>query len=473
MLIGRKTEQKELIEAYRSEYSEFVAITGRRRVGKTFLVRETFDYKFAFQHIGLANQSTRNQLLEFRQSLLNCGMKKCRIPANWFDAFQLLGQLLDSKPQGKKVVFIDELPWMDAPRSNFVSAVEHFWNSFASARKDILFIVCGSATSWIIKKVFKNHGGLHNRVTHRLHLSPFNLYECEQYARLLNLNISRFDILEYYMVLGGIPFYWSLLKRGRSVAQNIDQLFFSKYGALRSEYDNLYHSLFKSPDPYIKVIERLYSKKIGLTRKEIVEECSLANNGKLTTILDDLEACGFVRSYELKGLRKGSVIFQLIDNYSLFYFSFLKGKRCEDENFWTLNLNTSQENVWEGLAFERVCYQHFRQIKWALGISGVSTQNYAWEVRPDKVYGDGAQIDLVIDRADRVVNLCEIKFRKSEFTIDKKEDRNLRHKLDRFLRDAGQHKSAFMTLITPYGLKSNIYSDIIQSVINLQDLFHE
>ena len=291
MIIGRKEEKQELLRAYNSEYSEFVAVTGRRRIGKTFLIRETFGYKFAFQHSGLANQNTRAQLKEFRQSLLRSGMKKCRVPVDWSDAFFLLSQLLDQQGDGKKVVFIDELPWMDAPRSNFVSAIEHFWNGYASARKDILLIICGSATSWIINNVFKNHGGLHNRVTYRINLAPFTLLECEQYAKSRSLSMNRFGILECYMVMGGVPFYWSLLERGKSVAQNIDSLFFSPMGKLHYEYNELYDSLFKNPQPYVNVVETLGTKRVGMTREELINEGHISNNGLLTRVLEDLEAC--------------------------------------------------------------------------------------------------------------------------------------------------------------------------------------
>lgn len=472
MIIGRKAEQAELIEAYNSEYSEFVAITGRRRVGKTFLVRETFDYKFAFQHTGLANQNTRNQLIEFRNSLINYGLDHCSIPTNWFEAFNALSRLLASQPDGKKVVFIDELPWMDAPHSNFVSAIENFWNAFASARKDILLIVCGSATSWIINKVFRNHGGLHNRVTHRLHLLPFTLCECEEYAYYRQLSPSRYNILEYYMILGGIPFYWSLLQKGKSVAQNINHLLFNTNGALLHEYENLYHSLFKHPEPYLAVIELLSSKKIGLTRQEIIKYGSIANNGKLSNLLDDLENCGFIRKYELEDHKGKRALFQLIDNYTLFYFNFIKGNANIEEQYWTLNINSPKINTWEGLAFEKVCYQHYRQIKIALGIYGVSAKSYAWQVRLDEVYGDGAQIDMVIDRADKTINLCEIKFSQDDYTIDKQQDRIIRHKIDRFRQSLKTRKKALLpTLITTYGLKENIYSGLIQSVITLEDLF--
>ncbi len=471
MLIGRKKEQQELMEAYNSDYSEFVAVTGRRRIGKTFLIRETFNYKFAFQHSGLANQKTRAQLKEFRQSLLKCGMKKCRVPSDWFDAFFLLSEFLDKLGEGKKVIFIDELPWMDAPRSNFVSAIEHFWNSYASARKDILMIICGSATSWIINKVFKNHGGLHNRVTYRINLEPFTLKECEQYAQSRNLRMSRYNILECYMVMGGIPFYWSLLERGRSVSQNIDSLFFSPKGKLHNEYNELYRSLFKNPEPYINVVSKLGLKRAGMTREELAAEEDISNNGLLSRVLEDLETCGFIRKYSYQGIKHTKSIYQLIDNYTLFYYKFLHNHPEADEHFWSININTSTRNSWEGLAFERVCFSHISQIKHALGISGVLTKVYSWRVKDDPIYGTGAQIDMIIDRADQIVNICEMKFSRAEYAIDKSDDEDLRHKQSRFIADRKGNKAIHLTLIAPYGIKRNMYQFSVHNVITLDDLF--
>ena len=473
MIIGRKDEQAELRRAYESEYSEFVAVTGRRRIGKTFLVRETFNYTFAFQHSGLANKKTRVQLQEFRQSLIKSGLKKCRIPADWFDAFFLLSELLDQQGKGKKVVFIDELPWMDAPRSNFVSALEHFWNAYASARKDILLIICGSATSWIINNVFRNHGGLHNRVTHRIHLAPFTLGECDEYARSQHLVMSRYDVLECYMVMGGIPFYWSLLERGRSLAQNIDALFFSPMGKLHYEYSELYDSLFKNPEPYLQIVSTLGTKRIGMTREELVNEGGITNNGQLSRILEDLEACGFIRRYVYQGIKRSNAIFQLMDNYTLFYYKFLHNHADVGENYWSANVNTPVRNAWEGLAFERVCFEHVRQIKQALGISGVSTRVYSWRVKDDPVYGEGIQVDMVIDRSDQVVNLCEMKFSTKEYAIEKTDDDSLRHKAGRFREAQKSRMAIHLTLITPFGVKQNMYQYSVQNVITADDLFKE
>ena len=473
MIIGRKKEQQELIRAYQSEYSEFVAVTGRRRIGKTFLVREAFNYKFAFQHSGLANQNTRAQLKEFRISLIKYGLTKCRVPKDWFDAFFLLSELLDRQKEGKKVVFIDELPWMDSPRSNFVSAIEHFWNGYASARKDVLLIICGSATSWIINNVFKNHGGLHNRVTYRINLAPFTLYECEQYARSRQLEMSRYDILECYMVMGGIPFYWSLLERGKSVSQNIDSLFFARMGKLHHEYDELYNSLFKNSQPYINVVSTLGTKRMGMTRVELIDEGDSVNNGQLTRVLEDLEACGFIRKYSFQGSNRCTSVFQLIDNFTLFYYKFLHSRSGIDEHFWSLNTNTPVRNAWEGLAFERVCFEHISQIKQALGIAGVSSQVYSWRVKDDPVLGNGAQVDMVIDRADKVINLCEMKFSTSEYAIEKTDVDDQRHKAERFKESKNNRTTIHLTLITPFGVKQNIYQFSVQNVITAEDLFKE
>ena len=473
MIVGRKKERKELLEAYKSQYSEFVAVTGRRRVGKTFLIREVFDYKFAFQHSGLANQKTKVQLQEFRASLLRCGMKKCKVPEDWFEAFHLLGDFLSSLPEGKKVVFIDELPWMDAPRSQFVSALEHFWNGFASARKDILLIICGSATSWIINNVFRNHGGLHNRVTHRIHLQPFTLRECELYAKSLHLSISRYEILECYMVLGGIPFYWSLLERGMSISQNIDNLFFNKNGKLRNEYNDLYNSLFKNPEPYIKIVSVLGTKKSGMTREQLIAEPEIASSGQLTRVLEDLENCGFIRKYNLLGIKRSKYIFQLIDNYTLFYYKFVMNSDAHNKGFWSANIKTTLRNAWEGLAFERVCFEHVEHIKFALGISGIAAHVYTWQTKGSDTMERGAQIDMVIDRADNVASLCEMKYSTVKYEITKDDDDSMRHKSEAFKSVAKPFKSTHLVMVTPFGVAEGMYMFSVQNVVTLDDLFRD
>jgi AAA+ ATPase superfamily predicted ATPase len=473
MLIGREKELQILQEAYESEYSEFAVVYGRRRVGKTFLIREKFNYTFTFQHSGLANESTAAQLSAFRDSLIRSGLEVKRVPESWLDAFFMLEKLIVNAGEGKKIVFIDEIPWMAAASTQFVTALENFWNAFCSARKDVLLIICGSATSWIVKNVFRNHGGLYGRVTKRIHLSPFNLHECELYANSRNLAFSRYDLLLSYMVLGGIPYYWAGLKKGLSASQNIDALFFSQDGEFKGEFQQLYASLFKNPDVYIQVISALGQKKIGMTRSEIIEEIGVSSSGKLTRVLDDLEQSDFIRIYTIPGYKKNNSIYQLIDNFTLFYYKFMRENKENDPLFWTHNLHTPTMEAWMGLSFEQVCFAHIEQIKKSLGISGVATRTYSWNIKTDEIYGPGAQIDMLIDRADNVINLCEMKFSQDIYTIDKDYEQLLRHKISRFSEATKTRKAIHLTMVTTYGVAHNAYWNRVQKEVTAEDLFKE
>ena len=473
MLIGREQEQELLRRAYESEGSQFVAVYGRRRVGKTYLVRECFDGKFVFQHSGVAKANTKLQLRYFKESLLKSGQSKARLPKDWIEAFSMLEQLIEQSEAEKKVVFIDEVPWMDTPRSNFITALEYFWNSFASARKDILLIVCGSATSWIINKVLKNHGGLHNRVNLRISLQPFTLHECELYAKSMGMRATRYELLEYYMVLGGVAFYWSLLDKGKSVAQNIDSLLFSRTGQLHNEFNDLYDSLFNNPEPYLRVINTLGTIKVGMPRPELLEKIALSSGANITRILDDLEECGFIRKYNAFGKKRNDAIYQLIDNFTLFYFKFMKDNKGGDEHFWSHSYLSPVRYSWVGLAFERVCMQHVNQIKHKLGISGVLTSVSSWSAKSDPVYGQGAQIDMLIERADNVVNICEIKFSQDKYAISQEYSQSLAHKVARFLQTTKTRKTLHLTMITVNGLAHNEYWGMVQSEVVADDLFHE
>ena len=472
MMIGRIDEQRRLREAFESEYSEFVAVYGRRRVGKTFLVREQFHYKFTFQHTGLARKSTREQLQSFQLSLRRQGYTKAPLPGNWIEAFDMLKDLIEWSKDRRKVVFIDEMPWMDAPRSSFLPALENFWNSFASARKDVVLIACGSATSWIVRKLLKNKRGLHNRITYRIHLQPFTLNECEQYAKQRKLGMSRLQLMEGYMALGGIPYYWSLLDKSKSLAQNIDRLFFSKDGELKGEYYELYASLFNHPEKYVAVIETLGKKRSGLSREEIIKEGKLESNGKLSEILEDLENCGFIRKYNMIGMKSKGALYKLIDCYTLFYFRFIQNNNSNDEHFWSKSIGTGEYNSWCGLAFERLCLLHSRQIKTKLGISGIISSEYAWWT--DQKDGKrGAQIDLLIDRNDGVINLCEMKYTKVPFQIDASYEANLLNKRARFIEATQTRKAVHITMVSSQGLERNAYADEIQSEVSGGDLFAE
>jgi len=473
MLIGRKEEQSRLNEAYDSEYSEFVAVYGRRRVGKTFLIRETFNYSFTFQHSGIAKKNTKQQLKYFKDSLLQCGFGSAHLPSDWNDAFMQLSALIKQSDEKKKIVFIDEISWMDAPRSGFVTALEYFWNAFASARKDVLLIICGSSTSWIINKVFKNHGGLHNRVTQRIKLQPFTLFECEKYANYKGLNATKYDLLEYYMVFGGVAFYWSLLNKKYSVAQNIDEMLFSRNGQLHNEFNELYDSLFSNPEPYVQIINALGENKSGMSRNELLAISQISNNGNASRILEDLEECGFIKKLCTFGKIKNGAVYQLIDNFTLFYFKFMRQNKNNDERFWTNSYNTSVRHAWVGYAFERVCFQHVNQIKNALGIGGVVTNVYSWFSKTCDENACGAQIDMIIDRADNTTNICEMKFSDNDFEIDKDYDSILRNKMQVFRNETKTRHSLRLTMITVYGVAHTKYWNTIQNDLTAEDLFKE
>jgi hypothetical protein len=471
-MVGRKKEIEELLRSYKSFESEFVAVYGRRRVGKTFLIRNVFSEKFAFQHSGLAKGGMKKQLRQFASSLRESGRTPSRPLADWMDAFDELKEVVRSSSLEKKVVFIDEMPWLDTPRSDFITALESFWNGWASARRDVLLIICGSAASWIVKKLFKNKGGLHNRVTRRIHLQPFTLAECQEYSKERGLSMSKRDIAECYMALGGIPFYWSYLEKGNSLPQNFDRMFFSDGAPLKNEFAELYSSLFKKTRIHLKVVETLGKKKVGMTREELLKHIKIASSGSISQCLAALEECGFIRKYKVIGTKK-KFIYQLVDCFTLFHFQFLCEMDGKDEHWWSRTTSSPMQSNWRGLAFERLCLLHVPQIKATLGISGVLTNVYSWYHVADSVYPTGAQIDLLLDRADNVINLCEMKYTSGPYAIDRAVDSMLATKVETFRCLSKTQKAIHLTFVTSRGLVRNSYWSDVQSEVTLDDLFKE
>ena len=471
-MIGRKFERLRLEELYRSGQSEFAVVYGRRRVGKTFLVRETFGGRFVFQHTGHSRGGMAEQLLYFRDSLEDAGWN-CPMLRTWHDAFRQLQKYLESLPKGRKVVFIDELPFMATHKSGCVGALEHFWNGWASARKDIVLVICGSAASWLLKKIIGDKGGLHNRVTCKIRLSPFTLAECEQFAKVRHLGYSRRQLAECYMAIGGIPYYWNYLRKGMSVQRNMDLMFFAEDAGLKTEYDELYRSLFESPEPYMRIVETLGKNGGGMTREELSRKSGIPSSGRFSGYLDDLEKCGFIGKFKVFGLKKNGALYRLMDNFTLFYFQFVVNNLENDRHFWSNSLDAGFRRAWIGHAFERLCLKHIGQIKQALGISGVRTSVSSWRHTADDRCGQGAEIDLLIDRRDDIVNLCEMKFYSGPFVITKKYDAELAVKRQVFAAVTGTTKGLHQTLVTADGLHANEYAENIQSQVTLDDLFAE
>lgn len=473
LLIGREKETLLLRKLYESNKSEFIALYGRRRVGKTYLVKQLFGNEYAFQVTGMSNVGLQQQLSNFHIALTRFDslIEDAPMPDNWFEAFQLLIKSLERNKQKRKVVFIDELPWLDTRKSGFISALEHFWNGWAFHRNDIFLIVCGSATSWIINQLINNHGGLHNRVTTRIYLQPFNLRETALFLKAIGGNYDPHQILQLYMAIGGIPFYLERLNPGLSIAQNIDELFFSETGLLRTEFRNLYSSLFKSHDRHVAVIRALAGKGKGLTRKELVKATKLSDGGSLSRILEELTQCGFIKQYLPFGKKNRGSLYQLVDFYSLFYLKFVEGSKAEGAGAWLAQIDHPRWRSWSGYAFENVCLYHIDEIKKGLGIAGVYTEISSWKSDHSS---KGAQIDLVIERRDRIINLCEIKFSEQEYSINKAYAGNLKNKINAFRNETKTRKSIFLTFITLYGLKQNQYSiNLVQNDLSVDRLFFE
>ena len=471
-IIGREEEIAVLQSLQDEDESAFVAVYGRRRVGKTFLIRSFYDNQFAFYLTGIANVETTNQLTNFHSAMVRQfpEFEDNPLAKDWFQAFQQLITAIELLPtSGKKVLFFDELPWLDTPNSLFISALEHFWNSWASARTDIVLIVCGSAASWMINELINNTGGLYNRVTHELQLDPFTLTECEAFFKAKSPGFDRYQLLQLYMVFGGIPFYLNLIDPRKSATQNINDLCFKPKGKLRQEFQKLYASLFKKADKHIAVVEALAQKAMGLERDALLTTAKLPNGGNTTTVLRELEESNFIRKYNTFGKSKNNALYQLTDFYSLFYLKFIKNNSPFDDNFWINGIDTPEIRAWSGYAFEQICLLHLPQIKKALGINSVQTQTSAW------VGSDGinkAQIDLVIDRRDQAINLCEMKFSIKAFTIDKAYSENLQQKMAIFRDATKTPKALWLTFITTNGLVQNTHAQsLVHQSLTMAALF--
>lgn len=463
-IIGRKEEQRELLRLMASEQPEFVMVYGRRRVGKTYLVRETFKDNLVFYMTGLNNVELSDQLVNFRTALATAsGNVDIPAPQTWFDAFEQLRTFLQQNNAAKKVVFLDEVPWMDTKGSKFIPALEHFWNSYASTDSAIKLVVCGSAASWMVKKIVENHGGLHNRLTYKLKLNPFNVGEVKEFLESKNIYWDYQMVTECYMVLGGIPYYLNLLMPGLSLAQNIDKLFFNESALLEGEFRSLYSSLFLHSEEYVSIIKVLAEKKIGFTRDEIIAALSVSDGGGVTRKLTELEQCGFIRKY--KALGRVPYLYQLADFFSLFYFTFLEKGDNYDSETWMHLQNTSTHKTWCGLGFERFCIANAEKIKNILGISGIATKTYS-------VYSSEAQIDMVIERGDRVVNLFEMKYTALPYSLDKKDAESMENKMLLLQSKLKKKQNIANVLVTTSPIKQNAYSARwVQRNITLEEIF--
>lgn len=469
-IIGRQREMNELDQILSYDEAAFVVVYGRRRVGKTFLVNNYFADKYAFKCTGISKKGKEDQLQNFAACLNRYSKGETFVtPKTWYEAFNSLRALLEkTKSTGKQVVFIDELPWMDSRGSNLVPALENFWNDWGCTQSNLVFIVCGSATSWITKKILKNHGGLHNRADHRIFIHPFTLCETRQYLQSRGVVMGDKEIAECYMIMGGIPFYLKQIQRGKSLAQNIDEIFFCKNGRLEGEYDELYASLYNTPAPYLSVVEALGTKNRGLTKEEIVAVTGMQNNGHLKEVLDNLDRCDIIRRYSSYEKQVKHSIFQLIDPFTLFHLRFICKVAKSDKEVWIHQLDSARYRTWTGLAFEQLCLLHHLQIEHKLQIAGIQTEVFAWQTQKDA--DEHAQIDLIIKRRDKVINVCEMKYYDDEYIFKKKDAEDLQRRIRIFKESCGIRDAIHPILVTTYGLRQNEYSSLVQRVVTLEDL---
>jgi uncharacterized protein len=466
-IIGRKLEQDLLKEAIDNNKSELIALYGRRRIGKTYLIREYFKTNLVFEMAGLFGGSLKDQLETFSKELVKRTKRtELKTAKSWFQAFTMLESYLDKyKSRGKKVIFIDEFPWIATPKSKFLMAFENFWNTYCTKRNDLIVVICGSAASYMVQKIIKNKGGLHNRITRKIRLLPFNLYETEAFLLQNGINYTRYDVIQIYMTLGGVPHYLEKLSKGLSASQNIDKLCFSKDGVLNDEFNQLFASLFDESERHMKLIKTLAKTNKGLTRNELINQSKISSSGDLSSKLEELIESGFVTDYPYYQNKKQLTLYRLSDEYSRFYLKFIDNNKNGGDGTWQ-KLNTTQSYLsWSGFSFETLCLKHIQQIKKALRIDAIYTMSSSW-------FNKNAQVDMLIDRSDNVMQLCEMKFYNSVFTIDKSYYMNLKNKIAELQQDTKTRKNIFVTLITTYGIKENEFSkELVHNQLDMDILF--
>lgn len=472
-MIVRASQTKLMQQLLQTRKSSFVAVTGRRRIGKTYLIDEVYKKHICLRVTGIQNADINTQIINFTQKVAEYSGKQIVTPPNnWQEAFTLLREYLKSLSKRKKqVIFLDELPWMATKRSGFIEMLAHLWNDYLSKETHFILVICGSATSWITQKIVNSKGGLHNRITQQIHLKPFTLAETRAFLQSKGIQLVSNSVAEIYMAMGGVPFYLEQLQKGESVAQAIARICFSKEGVLKNEYQNLYKALFENAENHEAIVATLAKAQNGLSRKEILKKAKIEAGGPYTRAMNDLIESGFVREITPFGKRKRGAVYRLLDEYSIFYHKFIRPNKTKDEKIWTTISQSQSYRIWSGLTFENLCLRHIEEIKNALGISGIYTEYDAYR-QQGTTNKTGFQIDLIIDRKDDAINLCECKFYQSNFTIDKAYATKIRQRKQAFLDDTKTKKNIFNTWITNYNLIQNEhYFDVVDQELTIEDLF--
>ena len=471
-IISRKEEKKELEYSERSKKSELICVYGRRRVGKTFLVEQTFR-EFAFRAVGLENGTAKQQLKSFGQRLIEYGDEINSAPKDWFEAFSRLDKILSKNSvrrsqNGKRIVFLDEFPWFATKRSDFLVAFEDFWNRRGTLDGDFLFIICGSATSWIIKNVLKNTGNMYQRVTKKICIEPFTLAETEIFFKDREFDWSREKITECQMIFGGLPFFFDLMNTSHSLSQNINRLLFDKYALYKDETKRLLEATLSESPIYGEILAKLAFAKYGIKKSKLQEEIG-ASNGTYGRAIQDLVDCGYIIEYRKKYEAYNPLYVQLMDPFLMFHYHYLS-KDNKTDSYEDVVGDMGRYDNWRGQAFEILCFNNICSIKSALGIRGVKTECYPWYNSEDEKK-ERAQIDMVIERADSITNLCEIKYTNRPFEIDVSYEQQLLRKRDIFKEKTGTSQALKIILVSASGLSGSNYPSYISDVITLDDLF--
>lgn len=468
-LVGRQTEKAIMAKLLTDDESNFLAVYGRRRIGKTYLIREFYQKHIVFEASGLHEKDKTQQLENFWLSLNEFKKTKREKPQTWLMAFQYLKEyILSIKGKQKKVIFLDEIAWFETQKSGFLAALDKFWNQFCSKRNDIILVICGSAASWIINKIINNKGGLHNRLTCQIQLLPFDIKETKEYLQSKKIQLVDVDIIKIYMMVGGIPYYLRYFEKGQSVDQFIESVFFSKQASLKNEFDNLYASLFKNSHNHIKIVKALSLKNKGLTRNEILASTKLASGGGFSLVIQELILCGFVKEITPIGHKKDDILYRLVDEFTLFYYKFLEPTR--NKKNWVQFATTQTFKIWQGFSFENFVFKHIALVKKELGINGIVTNESSWFYKGNHLQ-KGAQIDLIIDRSDNCMNLLEVKFYDTEFTITKDYYETIKNKKAVFVKQTKTKKNVFCTMVSVNGVaENNYYLSVITNQINMASL---
>lgn len=483
-ILGRSNELKLLESSLHSNQPEFIAIYGRRRVGKTYLIKTYFSHQeniIFFNCTGTKDGPYRDQLKHFAQCIGETFLNGIvpATPNNWDNAFRMLTNIItNTKTNSKIVLFLDEFPWMATKNSRLLQTLEYYWNQYWSTLPKIKLIICGSSASWILKKIINNKGGLHNRVTQRVKVNPFKLKDVKTYLASQKINLNHKQISELYMVTGGIPFYLKGLNKGRTSAQLIEALAFEKNSLLLNEFDNLFSSLFDDPSSYIEILRFIAKKRYGVRQTDLDKNlANITKGGRLSEKLSDLKEAGFITAIKPYNNKRG-IYYRVIDEYSLFYFYWIEPIRATihddglEPGYWQGMQASASWRSWSGYSFEALCYKHISIIRRKLAIPPTALA-YSWQYKSNtKQEGEGAQIDLLFDRLDDCITLCEIKFNDNPFSIDKSYAKSLLNKQKIFKAKTRTKKQLFISMITANGLLDNLYAnDIIDDSVTLDDFF--